>query len=282
MTTLSLPPDAVPVEDLAGSATILAFRSTNITIQTRPTILLPTDFQGYISALPHWERKLLSSRNLTNIESLLAQLQEDSHLYIVSDGGAAGDCGSFGALVANAHSIFASLSGTTEGIEPGSYRAKRYGCLAILRLVFHLVTFHKLPPPAFTHTFYCDNKSLITRLTKADGPLLPFLRHFLRSDMDVEMQIRDTLRLLAINLAYKHVKGHQDDDAPTTALPREAILNIECDRLASIALATVNPSPTVQFFPASRITVTVDHITVNRKLPRSISRLVGKKRQRDC
>jgi hypothetical protein len=34
MTTLSLPPDAVPVEDLAGSATILAFRGTDITIQT--------------------------------------------------------------------------------------------------------------------------------------------------------------------------------------------------------------------------------------------------------
>jgi hypothetical protein len=151
-TTTSIPPDAVPVEDLAGSDTILAFCGTDITIQTRPPIFPPTDFPGYISALPHSEQKLLSSINLTDVASLLAQLQEDAHLYIVSDGGAAGDWGSFGALVVNATAIFTSLSGTTKGIEPGSYRTESYGYLAILRLVYHLVTFHQLPPPSFTHT----------------------------------------------------------------------------------------------------------------------------------
>jgi hypothetical protein len=148
----------VPVEDLAGSDTILTFRGTDIAIQTCPPILPPTYFPGYIlSALPHWEQKLLSLINLSDVDSLLAQLQEDAHLYIVLDGGAAGDCGSSVAVVANDTAIFAALSGTTEGIEPGSYRAESYGCLAILRLVYHPVTFHQLPPPSFTHTLCCNN-----------------------------------------------------------------------------------------------------------------------------
>jgi hypothetical protein len=94
--------------------------------------------------------------------------------------------------------------------------------------------------------------------------------------MDIEMQIQDTLSLLATSLTYKHVKGHQDDDDVLESLPRKAILNVECDRLASLALQQATPAPTVQFFPASKITVTVDDITINRKLPRSIGRLVGK------
>jgi hypothetical protein len=173
--------------------------------------MVPQDFTAYLAALPKWEHKLLSSIDLTDTTRLLAQLQSADNLYIVSDGGADGDVGSF--------EIFASLSGHTEGIEPGSYRAESYGCLAILRLIYHLVTFYSLQPTVFRHTFYCDNESLIKRLTKAAGPHAPFPRHFLRSDMDIEMQIQDTLSLLAISLTYKHVKGHQDDAEPLESLP---------------------------------------------------------------
>jgi hypothetical protein len=61
--------------------------------------------------------------------------------------------------------------------------------------------------------------------------------------MDIEMQILDTLRLLDIKLTFKHVKGHQDSAVASNDLPREAILNIECDRLASIALQIVVHTP---------------------------------------
>jgi hypothetical protein len=47
--------------------------------------------------------------------------------------------------------------------------------------------------------------------------------------MDIEMQIQDTLNLLAIPLTYKHVKGHQDNADVLESLPRKAILNVECD-----------------------------------------------------
>jgi hypothetical protein len=187
----------------------------------------------------------------------LAHLQSDQPLSIVSNGGAAGHSSSYGALVANNTEICVSVAGTpTEGLLPGSFRAESYGCLDILRLLFHLVTYRRLTPTSFLHNFYCDNKGLITRLQKATGPLNPFPRHYLRSDIDVEMQILDTLSLLAISLTYVHVKGHQDDDptahhnpnGPKKPLCRQAVLNIEYDCMATAALLTAPTAPAVTFF----------------------------------
>jgi hypothetical protein len=216
----------------------------------------------------------------------LAHLQSDTPLYIVSDGGAAGNSGSYGALVANNTAIYVSVAGTTEGLLPGSFRAESYGCLAILRLIFQPLTYHRLPPSSFLHNFYCDNKGRLTRLAKAASPLKPFPRHYLRSDIDVEMQIMDTLRLLAISLTYIHVKGHQDDtpalqnpNSPKTPLSRPAVLNIECDRIATSALLTAPTAPVVTFLPASKVTLSVDGITVTRKLPRIIRKIVGRSSQ---
>jgi hypothetical protein len=53
-------------------------------------------------------------------------------------------------------------AGTTEGLLLGSFGAESYGCLAILRLILHLVTYHRLPPTSFRHNFYCDKQGLLT------------------------------------------------------------------------------------------------------------------------
>jgi hypothetical protein len=222
---------------------------------------------------------------LHDAPGLMTQLRSDEPLFIVSDGGAAGNSGSYGALVANNTETYVSVVGTTEGLLPGSFRAESYGCLAILRLIFHLVTYHRLPPTSFLHNFYCDNQGLVTRLQKAAGPLKRFPRHYLRSDIDVEMQIVDTLRLLAISLTYIHVKGHQDDDpqanqtGPTKPLSRQAVLNIECNRMVTAALLNAPTAPAITFFPASKVTLSVDGITVTRKLPRMIREIVGRASQ---
>jgi hypothetical protein len=235
-------------------------------------------FSDYVLQLPLWDQRLLSDINLADTAGLLAHLQSDVPLYLVSDGGADADSGSFGALAADADKIFVSLSGTTEGISPGSFRAESYGCLAILRLVYHLVVFHAIPPPVIHHRFFCDNKGLLSRLSRATKQK-PFPRHYLRSDMDIEMQILDTLRLLEMTLTFKHVKGHQDSADATQDLPREAILNIECDRLASLALQHAVHTPKVQFMPASQISVTVAGVTITRRIARTIRDLVGRSSQ---
>jgi hypothetical protein len=79
---------------------------------------------------------------------------------------------------------------------------------------------------------------------------------------------------------YTHVKGHQDagmdSDVPLT---REAVLNVECDKLATAALTTASPSPLVQFLLASAVSATVAGQTITRKLPRAIRTIIGCRRQ---
>jgi hypothetical protein len=167
------------------------------------------------------------------------------------------------------HPLYANnvTSGSTEGALPGSFRAESYGCLAVLRFVYHFRLFHGSDPILCRNTFFCDNEGLIKQLKFAQGPLRPFPWHYLRSDMDLELQILDTIQLLAITLTYTHVKGHQDfdeddDDVPLT---REALLNIECDHLATAALATAQPAPSVQFLPAGVVSVMVAGQIITRK-----------------
>jgi hypothetical protein len=102
--------------------------------------------------------------------------------------------------------------------------------------------------------------------------------------MDLEMQIVDTIRLLEISLAYQHILGHHDDDADAKGddkvpLTCEALLNVECEHLATSALRTAQPAPNVHFFPAGTVSVNVAGQTITRKLPRAIRTLVDRRRQ---
>jgi hypothetical protein len=206
----------------------------------------------------------------------------DQPLFAVSHGGASDERGSFGALLATDDEIFVRISGSTEGAAPGSFRAESYGCLAIFRFVYHFRQYHLIDPITCLHHFYCDNQGLITRMNHAAGPLQPFPRHFLRPDIDIELQILDTIRLLGITLSNHHVKGHQDVDTPADVpLTREANLNVECNIFATAALLLAQPAPIVAFLPAGKVAVTIAGTSITRKIPRTIRTLIGRRRQRD-
>jgi hypothetical protein len=139
-------------------------------------------------------------------------------LFAVSDGGAEEQLGSFGPLVASNDVTFATVSGNTIGVLPGSYRAESYGWLTMLRFLYHYMVYYQVSSTQSYNKFYCDNDTLITRLKQAAIPLLHFPRNYLRSDMDLEMQIVDRLRLMELTLTYTHIIGYQDDQ-PATAIP---------------------------------------------------------------
>jgi hypothetical protein len=283
MVTTGLPNDHIPAEELSSSGSILAFRGLNVRRHRIPTTSSPSSFQVYLSMLPNWAGRLLQHVEILDAEALIAYFLMEDILYVVSDGGADDDRGSYGALLASAENIFAKLSGSTEGSLQGSFRAESYGCLAFVRLVYPFHLYHNLDPILCRNSFYCDNKGLIARLHFVAGPLSPFPRHFLRSDMDLEMQILDTIRLLGITFNYNHVKGHQDMTPThlslTAPLTRQAELNIECDHLATTALKLACPSPTVTFLLAGKVTVTIEGTTINRKFPRAIRNLIGRRLQ---
>jgi hypothetical protein len=273
--TTSLPAGSVPVEELPSSSALLAFRGTTVAKLRPPAIPTVSTFDDYIAALPLWDKRLLTAIDLVDADGLLAHLLSNAVLFLVSDGGAYEDLGSFGALVASEDKTFATVSGTTEGVLPGSHQAESYDCLTILRFLHHFLAYHKVPIPKTLNKFYCDNQSLITRLTQAAGPLPHLPRNYLRSDIDLKIQIVDTPRLMELNLSYTHVLGHQDEDTDKP-LMREATLNVACDA----KLQTATPSPLVTPFPAaSRISLTVSGVSINRKLARQIRDLVGHTRQ---
>jgi hypothetical protein len=262
---MQLPAYSIPVDELSSSRKLLTFRGLHVTKLLQPLADETVTFDEYVKKLPLWDQRLLSDINLHDIARLLAHLQSDAPLYLVSDGGADRDSGSFGALTADADTILISLSGTTEGVSPGSFRAESYGCLAILRLIYHLTIFNDIPSPTIHQCFFCDNKGPLARLERALTQT-PFPQHYLHSDMNIEMQILDTLRTMNFTLTFKHVKGHQDSTLDLKDLPREAILNIECNRLASKALQSATHTHTVQFMPASQIAVQVDGVTISRRI----------------
>jgi hypothetical protein len=106
--------DSIPVDELSGSGKLLAFRGIQVSKVLPSQHVDALTFSDYILQLPLWDQRLLSNINLADTAGLLAHLQSDVPLYIVSDGGADADSGSFGALAADADKIFGSLSGTTE------------------------------------------------------------------------------------------------------------------------------------------------------------------------
>jgi hypothetical protein len=242
---------------------------------------MPLSFTAYLSLLPSWDQRLLQHVTILDAQALIAYFQTEGILFVVSDGGEAEKCGSYGALLATDDDILVKISGLTEGALPGSFRAESYGCLAISRFIYHFRHYYKLDPILCRNFFYCDNKGIITRLNFTDAPLAPFPRHFLRSDIDLEMQIMDTIRLLGIDVSYHHVKGHQDDTDSTTDVPlsRQADLNIVCDHLAMAALHIACPSPLVTFLPAGKVAVTIEGQSITRKLLRAIRTLLGRRLQ---
>jgi hypothetical protein len=153
--TSCLPYDYIPVEELSSSGSILAFRGMRVRRRRTTLSCSPTSFRDYISALPAWDQRLLQHVEILDEVALMNYFLTDETLYVVSDGGADDDRGSYGALLASTETIFVKISGSTEGTLPGSFRAESYGCLAILCLAYHFHLYHQLDP------IICQNSFLL-------------------------------------------------------------------------------------------------------------------------
>jgi hypothetical protein len=69
----------------------------------------------------------------------------------------------------------------------------------------------------------------------------------------------------------KHVKGHQDKEAPVATLPLPAQLNCEADALAIAALLAIpGPIPQSLVFPSAVCQLDVAAATVTRKVQASL------------
>ena len=292
---VTLPATAIPV-DAEANAIFLIFPSVARIQPGRlpaPSIAPTHDyFEHYIAALPEWDRLLVTDTKWEDMDEdwLCELIEEEVELILASDGGAAHHNGSYGALIAShpePHEqdgqVLIEVGGRAFGDDPGSFRAESYGLLAILRLLFH-VSVHYTLKPACSLRFLCDNQGLLTRIEK--GVRRPYVtpRHFLISDIDVEMQILDTIKLLNRPTSFEHIHSHQDDGPRNAPLSWNVQLNSICDASATAQLHKLTDPTTetplaaaklVPFLPASQVSLEIQGQTINRKIPSTIRHICG-------
>ena len=240
-----------------------------------PTAPPPTDFFDMLASLPHWQSSLLA--HLDSIQSVgrLQQLLESGEklqLYLVSDGGAKDDLGSYGWELAIGREILWTCMGPTFGLEPGSYRAESYGMLSLMLFLDHYFRFfHVQVSENVDHLFYCDNQGLIKRIEFAMHRSWDNPNHCLSSEYDLESGIVDILHRLPVTFSFNHVKGHQDEDTPVEDLPWEAQMNCHADTYATDYLDNWSePSKIVPFIPSSKASIAIAGVTITRNLARRL------------
>ena len=86
------------------------------------------------------------------------------------------------------------------------------------------------------------------------------------SEVDLLMQMHQTLENLQLKYELTHVKGHQDNENDYEKLSWSAKLNIHCDHIASAKLKTIKSSPTIPFNPTSSATLTLNNTTVTHHI----------------
>lgn len=112
-------------------------------------------------------------------------------------------------------------------------------------------------------TLYCDNESLIKTINSVRFRQLTPKFHY-STDCDIIREIVFLLQHLGKLygfIAIRHIKGHQDRSSKT--LSKEAILNVEADRLATRALV-MTAKPPLQF-PNSTATLLIKGKNVSSK-----------------
>ena len=145
----------------------------------------------------------------------------------------------------------------------------------------NLVRFYSLPIRNKLES-WSNNIGLLTRIKNTQTKHNPSACKYLFSEMDIKMQITDTLHQLNAKLCnFKHVKGYQEDTMPFNKLSWSAKLNIYCDQLATRVLCERHkPIPIVPFLPARKIALQIENTTITHHIPSQIRRLYSQKAQK--
>jgi hypothetical protein len=121
----------------------------------------PKNFFEMVNALPYWQSSLLVHLDSEHQPDRLKQLLEGGEplkLFLVSDGGAKGNLGSFNWELAVNQIILWTCMGPTFSLDPGSFRAESHGMLSVLLFLdLYFNFFHVQAPATVESLFYCDN-----------------------------------------------------------------------------------------------------------------------------
>ena len=258
---LTYPIDCIPSSQQSTNITI---RKTDIPMipQHNPTII--NSFNDYIRTLDTWEQYLLEYFHCgSNDNDLLATLS--GPLVLASDGSVSDSSGSYGwVLASHTNQILATGYGIAYGSKITSFRSEAYGILAVLRFLYQVQCYYKIPLPNRSITWYCDSDSLIKRIGTNLNDISNPNRYKL-ADNDLEVAIIHTIPLVSTSLHPQHIRSHQHDHMPLHHLPLPQRLNRMADELASRA-HTSAPSNTsyVPLITIARCQLNLHYGTITR------------------
>jgi hypothetical protein len=235
--------------------------------------LPPQTFQDYASILDPALRALVVDVELVSpIKEIIQLLSSTTTLTLVGDGGAKTCRGSYGAVAALDSIRIIRVKGPVSGPDPRSYRAEAHAMAAILLCI---VIIHQLVPHRAEYysvlEVYSDNQGLVDTITKMMAWKTLYPSNALAPEWDILSVILEYIPKLPFPPSVKHVKGHQDQEAPVVTLPLPAQLNCEADALATTALRAIpEPIPQSLVFPSAACQLDVADATISRKVQASL------------
>jgi hypothetical protein len=252
-----------------------------------------TSFEEYMSTIPDWEKELIGDNKAEEggLEALLILLETpEGHrsIFGASDGGLRKrkrEYGSQGWLIAtNNAKVLWRGSGPAPGAPNSSYRAEGYGMMGFLRMMYHIMVYHKVRIPDSEKerkiTFFTDSQSLINKQTQLHTYEDWYAAIHTWPHADVLMQLRDAESdIYPFSLNPRHVKSHQDEETDFDDLEDDAKLNYLCDLLATEKLEKLekqNKRQRVKPLPAcpvyleanGKICNAKEQITLKQAIPR--------------
>ena len=135
-----------------------------------------------------------------------------------SDGSAVTKQGTFGWVLALPdRTRLAFGAGPVDGHDPQSFRSEGQGMLSVVCLLARLKQWTK-SDAVLSGVLATDNSGLVDRVQGQTKIRYPVPNNTFQSDWDVVEAIARTVETAKLDVSYKHVKGHQDNDKTYASL----------------------------------------------------------------
>jgi ribonuclease HI len=218
--------------------------------------------------------KYLDIPKLPNLQQSIED--NDTTIYIVSDGGVHKYEGNYGVVIAQGINILASTKGKIYSVEfhESSYRSELHGMLAGVVMLRHIIKEYSINwPKGKKVEIYCDNKAAVTTISLRLEARRTVNQHC-KPDVDVEQQLVQELSDLRKNgstIKIQHVQGHQDTNTNIRReLTYEEILNVAADKLTYEARSL----PSIQEyneFRANKVDLTLNTKVINSNYSKMVN-----------
>eukprot|EP00536_Pseudo-nitzschia_multiseries_P002339 jgi/Psemu1/5315/gm1.5315_g len=190
----------------------------------------PATWAEFLQTKPTWVQSLLQNLNfLVDPEAIYTAYTTFNHLLVVSDGSGKDDTMAFAWVIASPTTKLVHGCAMCPGYQC-SLRSEASGQLAALLFTACIQKYYKIEMPHME--VYCNSSEVSRRGTNHHQYGTPYPNTTtMTAQFDLTEQIYQTAQKAALQIQYKHVKGHQDDD-PNATLSWEAELTVFVDKLA--------------------------------------------------